>query len=162
MSRKSGLAGLLERLAGKKRQVFQAVKAPALPAAKGEPPAGSGKTAPAGEGKTPAGSAGKSPVPSGGTAPRGTSGGKAPSSGAAPRGTAEVSWEFRGNQPQTAQGRGGGETRQAAPFSAPAFSQGEAVTLAGPPADRARELSELLRVQRRLRPSAGEFGEEVV
>ncbi len=52
--------------------------------------------------------------------------------------------------------------RQTAPFSASAFSQGEAVVLAGPPADRARELSELLRVQRRLRPSAGEFGEEVV
>ncbi len=65
--------------------------------------------------------------------------------------------------PQSAQGRGeGGRWQAVAGAPVPAFSQGEAVVLAGPPADRARELSELLRVQRRLRPSAGEYGEEVV
>ncbi len=165
MRRKSGLAALLERLGGKKGQASQAVRARATPAAKEAFPAKSGKSAPGGGGKGPAASAGKTPIPPAGQAPRGTAGEwKAPGSGPLPRGTAErASGTFQGAMPQSAQGRGEkGRWRAAAGAPVPAFSQGEAVVLAGPPADRARELSELLRVQRRLRPSAGEYGEEVV
>ena len=45
----------------------------------------------------------------------------------------------------------------------PAFSSRvEEIPLTAPPADPARELSELLRLQRRMAPNATGFGEEVL
>ena len=171
MRRKSGLAALLERLGGKKGQASQAVRARATPAAKETFPAKSGKSAPGGGGKGPAASAGKTPIPPAGQAPRGTAGeGKAPGSGPLPRGTAErASGTFQGAMPQSAQGRGEkGRWRAAVeanrriltPLWRELLEEGRQD--GSIQTEYTRELSELLRVQRRLRPSAGEYGEEVV
>jgi len=161
VSLKEGFATALRRLAGKKKQAAGAVKPTALTAAKGAFPQGSAKTAPSGEGAPP-GSSAEGKASAGGAAPKGTAEGKYPAGGKLPQGTAgtKVPEGFRGSIPQTARKRDGNAVWREP--SSPAFTQGEAVPLAGPPIDRARELSELLRVQRRLRPTAGEFGEEVL
>lgn len=157
----------------------------------GKIPQGSSKTASGGGGKAPGTSTetapkGGGPVPkaSGEALPRG-------SEGALPEGSSRGAPAGRGRMPQAAPppnrlpaapkssaegsparlrgevaGSAGAAPRRGA-VPTPPGQAGFSVTteefsLAGPPADRARELSELLRVQRRLLPNAGGFGEEVL
>jgi len=113
---------------------------------------------PEGTAKRPAASAAAVPKGTGETAP-----GKLRAAGA--KGSAEAAPERgRGALPrsswQTAPRAGAPRRRDAGGGGFSAVT--EEVELSGPPADPARQLSELLRVQRRMNPSAGVFGEEVL
>lgn len=141
------------------------------------PRAGSGGAMPSGSaegvssgagGAMPSGSAeGGSQAAFRGAAPGGSAGERTSArlDGAVPKGSAEgVSLSVpRGAMPGGSSSQGEG-LRRAVPSEerGAVFSQGESVVLAGPPRDPARELSEVLRLQRRMRPSAGAFGEEVL
>lgn len=142
------LAKLLRRLFGPREETAaQAVpeKEQQLPG--GELPQGSGASAPSAGGGMPPGAAGIG-APSGGEMPGSAAAGTAAFSGGTVRGSAEGAAGLSGGE---LPGRGAGfEARE------------EVLPLAGPPEDGARLLSELLRFQRRMGSTVGEFGEEVL
>ena len=147
-----------------------------VPKGGGAAPGASTETAPKGGGPVPKASGEALPRGSEGALPEGSSRGAPAGRGrmpqaapppnrrpAAPKGSAE-------GFPERLRGEVAGSA-EAAPRREGAFPKAgqvgfsvttEEFSLAGPPADRARELSELLRVQRRLLPNAGGFGEEVL
>lgn len=115
-------------------------------------------------GEMPRSSAGRSSPGAGGPAPKGT-GDASPgrlekavegSAPRAPKGGAGAmpgsSWE---NLPRFERGSGGAEA------AAVSVATRE-VALTGPPRELAREVSEMLRVERRMRSGVGTFGEDVV
>lgn len=142
------LAKLLRRLFGPKEEPAAGVLPPErqqLPG--GELPRGSGASAPSAGGGMPPGAAGFG-APSGGEMPGSALAGAAAFSGGTVRGSAEGMAGLSGGE---LPGRGAGfEARE------------EVLPLAGPPEDGARLLSELLRFQRRMGSTVGEFGEEVL
>lgn len=153
--------------------------APGPRAKKTAAPPSSGETAPKGAAAFPKGSA-KNASASAAKMPEGSAKRPAAAS-AAPKGTAEaVPGRIR-----TAQAKGsvqtvpeklktaapGGSLRSAPKSGGPRLPESgggrfsvlaEEVILTGPPADEARQLSELLRVQRRMNPGAETYGEEVL
>ena len=142
------LAGLLRRLFGaKEEEVIREVPEEKRGSLGGAFPEGSGAGAPSLRGEAPRG-AGGSEVPLGGEMPGGAAAGAAGFSGMEVRGTAEGTGSFSGGE---LPGRGGG-------FAV----QEEVLPLGGPPEDGARALSELLRFQRRMGSTAGDFGGEVL
>lgn len=139
-----------------------AEKAPAAGAAM---PAGTAKRPPASPGPVPEGAA-KRPASTAADPPKGTAEGspgrlrtaRAGGSAQAVREGSRAampagSWQ---SIPQT------GTAGQAAAEDAVLSGLTGEIALTGPPADPARALSELLRVQRRMNPGAANFGEEVL